>query len=87
VAKNTILNGEKMSVRPPSDDRGRRLIWAKVDDEGDKVRGFLVENRTGPVLGADDIHGKWSLRARLTSVCRCRKCTCRVESAAAFPEA
>jgi len=42
------------------------VIWAKVEDEGDKVRGFLVETDR-PGFKADDIHGKWSLRASVTS--------------------
>jgi glutaryl-CoA dehydrogenase len=42
------------------------IIWAKVEDEDDKIRGFLVEtDRAG--FKADDIHGKWSLRASVTS--------------------
>src|SRR5437588_10221076 len=42
------------------------VIWAKVEDENDKVRGFLVEtDRKG--FKADDVHGKWSLRASVTS--------------------
>ena len=42
------------------------VIWAKVDDEEGKVRGFLVEtNRPG--FSAYDVHGKWSLRASVTS--------------------
>jgi glutaryl-CoA dehydrogenase len=47
------------------------VIWAKVEDENDKihngkVRGFLVETDR-PGFKADDIHGKWSLRASVTS--------------------
>ena len=42
------------------------VIWAKVEDEDDKVRGFLVETDR-PGFKADDIHGKWSLRASVTS--------------------
>jgi len=50
------------------------VIWAKVssqnedegDGKGDTIRGFLVEtNRPG--FKAVDIHGKWSLRASVTS--------------------
>jgi glutaryl-CoA dehydrogenase len=42
------------------------VVWAKVEDEKDKVRGFIVEtNRPG--FKADDVHGKWSLRASVTS--------------------
>ena len=42
------------------------VIWAKVEDEDDRVRGFLVETDR-PGFKADDIHGKWSLRASVTS--------------------
>ena len=37
-----------------------------MENENDHIRGFLVEtNRLG--FKADDIHGKWSLRASVTS--------------------
>lgn len=39
------------------------LVWAKLED---KVRGFLVPTNT-PGFTARDIHGKWSLRASVTS--------------------
>ncbi len=39
------------------------LVWAKLDD---KVRGFLVPTTTKG-FSARDIHGKWSLRASVTS--------------------
>jgi glutaryl-CoA dehydrogenase len=39
------------------------LVWAKLDGE---VRGFLVPTRTHGFT-ARDIHGKWSLRASVTS--------------------
>jgi len=39
------------------------LIWAKLDG---KVHGFLVPTKTGGFT-ARDIHGKWSLRASVTS--------------------
>src|SRR5438046_10128528 len=42
------------------------IIWAKVQDEDDRVRGFLVETDR-PGFRAEDIHGKWSLRASVTS--------------------
>jgi glutaryl-CoA dehydrogenase len=42
------------------------VIWAKVEDEDNKVRGFLVETDR-PGFRAEDIHGKWSLRASVTS--------------------
>ena len=42
------------------------MIWAKVENEDNKVRGFLVETDR-PGFKAEDIHGKWSLRASVTS--------------------
>ena len=43
------------------------LVWAKVAGEkGDVVRGFLVERGTKG-LAARDMHGKFSLRASITS--------------------
>src|SRR5579859_5250594 len=60
-----ILNGEKMWITSGS-IADVAVIWAKVEDEDDKVRGFLVEtNRPG--FKATDVHGKWSLRASVTS--------------------
>src|SRR5437762_6881843 len=60
-----ILNGEKMWITSGT-IADVAVIWAKVEDEDDKVRGFLVEtDRSG--FKAEDIHGKWSLRASVTS--------------------
>jgi glutaryl-CoA dehydrogenase len=42
---------------------GVALVWAKLDGT---VRGFLVPTKT-PGFAAKDIHGKWSLRASVTS--------------------
>jgi glutaryl-CoA dehydrogenase len=42
------------------------VIWAKVENEDNKVRGFLVETDR-PGFRAFDVHGKWSLRASVTS--------------------
>jgi len=42
------------------------IIWAKVEDENNKIRGFIVETDR-PGFKADDVHGKWSLRASVTS--------------------
>src|SRR5512142_2747912 len=60
-----ILNGEKMWITSGS-IANIAIVWAKVADEGDKVRGFLVETDR-PGFKADDVHGKWSLRASVTS--------------------
>jgi glutaryl-CoA dehydrogenase len=71
-----ILNGEKMWITSGS-IADVAVIWAKLEgeesdgpnsgsDSGKSVRGFLVE--TGrPGFSARDVHGKWSLRASVTS--------------------
>jgi len=65
VGKEYVLNGEKMWITSGS-IADVAIIWAKVENENEKVRGFLVEtNRPG--FKAEDIHGKWSLRASVTS--------------------
>jgi glutaryl-CoA dehydrogenase len=60
-----ILNGEKMWITSGS-IADVAVVWAKVADEGDRVRGFLVE-KDRPGFSAHDVHGKWSLRASVTS--------------------
>ncbi len=65
AAKEYVLNGEKMWITSGS-IADVAVIWAKNEEEDDKIRGFLVEtNRPG--FRAEDIHGKWSLRASVTS--------------------
>ena len=60
-----VLNGEKTWITSGS-IADVAVIWAKSQEHGGKVRGFLVEtNRPG--FTASDIHGKWSLRASVTS--------------------
>ncbi len=60
-----ILNGEKMWITSGS-IADVAVVWAKNEEEGGKVRGFLVEtNRPG--FSSADVHGKWSLRASVTS--------------------
>src|SRR6201998_582043 len=65
IGNEYVLNGEKMWITSGT-IADVAVIWAKVEDEGDKVRGFLVETDR-PGFKADDIHGKWSLRASVTS--------------------
>jgi glutaryl-CoA dehydrogenase len=60
-----ILNGEKMWITSGS-IADVAIIWAKVENEDQKVRGFLVETDR-PGFSAKDVHGKWSLRASVTS--------------------
>ncbi len=54
-AKRWITNGSIAQVA---------LVWARLD--GGKVRGFLVPTEAAG-FSARDIHGKWSLRASITS--------------------
>jgi glutaryl-CoA dehydrogenase len=60
-----VLNGEKMWITSGS-IANIAIVWAKVADEDDKIRGFIVETDR-PGFKADDVHGKWSLRASVTS--------------------
>jgi len=60
-----ILNGEKMWITSGT-IADVAVVWAKVDDEDGRVRGFLVETDR-PGFRAYDVHGKWSLRASVTS--------------------
>jgi glutaryl-CoA dehydrogenase len=65
VGREYVLNGEKMWITSGT-IADIAIIWAKVEDEGNNVRGFIVETDR-PGFKADDIHGKWSLRASVTS--------------------
>jgi glutaryl-CoA dehydrogenase len=60
-----VLNGEKMWITSGS-IADIAIIWAKVTDEDDRIRGFIVPTDT-PGFMAQDVHGKWSLRASVTS--------------------
>src|SRR5436190_2002430 len=57
-----VLNGTKMWITNGS-VADVAVVWAR-SDEG--IRGFLVEKGT-PGYTSSDIHGKWSLRASVTS--------------------
>src|SRR5499425_3112459 len=58
-----VLNGEKMWITSGS-LADVAVVWAKCEDE--KIRGFLVEKGMSG-FKAWDVHGKWSLRASVTS--------------------
>ena len=66
-----ILNGEKMWITSGT-IADVAIVWAKLENEdgsapgNDRVRGFLVETDR-PGFSAHDVHGKWSLRASVTS--------------------
>jgi len=57
-----VLNGEKTWITNGS-VADVAVVWARTEDG---VRGFLVEKGT-PGFSASDIHGKWSMRASVTS--------------------
>jgi len=57
------------------------VVWARTD-EG--IRGFLVEKGT-PGFTSSDIHGKWSMRASVTS--SLALADCRVPASAMLPGA
>jgi glutaryl-CoA dehydrogenase len=60
-----VLTGEKMWITSGT-IADIAIIWAKVTEEEDRVRGFLIEtDRQG--FRADEVHGKWSLRASVTA--------------------
>jgi glutaryl-CoA dehydrogenase len=71
-----ILNGEKMWITSGS-IADVALVWAKCEDG--KVRGFLIEKGT-PGFKALDIHGKYSLRASVTSSLSMTDCTIPAEN-------
>ena len=65
VGNDYVLNGEMMWITNGS-IADVALIWARSEADDNKIRGFLVETNT-PGFKADDVHGKWSLRASVTS--------------------
>jgi glutaryl-CoA dehydrogenase len=69
-----ILNGEKTWITNGT-AADVAIVWARAE-EG--ILGFLVEKGT-PCFTSSDIHGKWSMRASVTSSlslvdCRVREC-------------
>jgi glutaryl-CoA dehydrogenase len=71
-----VLNGEKTWITNGT-LADVSLVWAK---EADQVRGFLVEKGT-PGFSSSDIHGKWSMRASVTSSLALVDCRIPVENA------
>jgi glutaryl-CoA dehydrogenase len=65
VGQEYVLNGEKMWITSGS-IADVALIWAKSEAHDNRIRGFLVETDR-PGFKANDVHGKWSLRASVTS--------------------
>jgi glutaryl-CoA dehydrogenase len=57
-----VLNGEKTWITNGT-PAAVAIVWARTDDG---IRGFLVEKGTAG-YATSDIHGKWSMRASVTS--------------------
>jgi glutaryl-CoA dehydrogenase len=75
-----ILNGEKTWITNGS-VADVAIIWARAEDG---IRGLLVERGT-PGFTTSDIHGKWSMRASVTSSLSFTDC--RVPDSALLPGA
>jgi glutaryl-CoA dehydrogenase len=78
---NYVLNGEKMWITNGS-IADVAVVWARTEDG--QVRGFLVEKGM-PGFKAWEVHGKWSLRASVTSGLALTDC--EVPAANVLPEA
>ncbi len=75
-----VLNGEKTWITSGS-IADVAIVWARAEDG---IRGFLVERGT-PGYSTSLIHGKWSMRASVTSSLAFSDC--RVPDAAMLPGA
>ena len=75
-----VLNGEKAWITNGG-MADLAVVWARA---GEGVLGFLVERGT-PGYTVSDIHGKWSMRASVTS--SLSFADCRVKEAARLPDA
>jgi glutaryl-CoA dehydrogenase len=75
-----VLNGEKTWITSGS-IADVAIVWART---ADGIRGFLVERGT-PGFSTSVIHGKWSMRASVTSSLALSDC--RVGEDAMLPEA
>ena len=78
-----VLNGEKTWITNGTPAHVA-IVWARSADDNGAVRGFLVEKGT-PGYTASDIHGKWSMRASVTS--SLSLADCRVPAASMLPAA
>ena len=78
-----VLNGEKTWITNGTPAHVA-IIWARATDDAGAVRGFLVEKGT-PGYTTSDIHGKWSMRASVTS--SLSLADCRVPASSMLPGA
>ncbi len=70
-----VLNGSKMWITNGGVAH-IAIVWAKLDG---RIRGFIVENGT-PGYSTRDIHGKFSLRASVTSELSFQDCRIPADS-------
>ena len=77
-----ILNGVKMWITN-SPISHLAVVWAKVEDEDNRIRGFVVERGT-PGFETPYIEGKFSLRASPTG--EIHLTDCRIPAANMLPE-
>jgi glutaryl-CoA dehydrogenase len=75
-----VLNGEKTWITNGT-MADVALVWARTEDG---IRGFLVERGTAGFT-TSDIHGKWSMRASVTS--SLSLADCRLGESARLPQA
>jgi glutaryl-CoA dehydrogenase len=78
-----VLNGEKTWITNGTPSHVA-IVWARATDDAGAVRGFLVEKGT-PGYTTSDIHGKWSMRASVTS--SLSLADCRVPASSMLPAA
>jgi len=78
-----LLNGEKTWITNGGPAQVA-IVWARTVDDDGSIRGFLVEKGT-PGFTTSDIHGKWSMRASVTS--SLALADCRVPASAMLPGA
>jgi glutaryl-CoA dehydrogenase len=79
-----VLNGEKTWITNGTMS-DVAIVWARATEEPQQpVLGFLVERGT-PGFSSSDIHGKWSMRASVTSSLSLQDC--RVEESDRLPGA
>ncbi|HEY7680625.1 MAG TPA: acyl-CoA dehydrogenase family protein [Terriglobia bacterium] len=70
-----VLNGEKAWITNGS-VADVAVVWARC---GNDISGFLVERGT-PGFSASDLHGKWSMRASVTSILSFSDCRIPAEN-------
>jgi glutaryl-CoA dehydrogenase len=78
-----LLNGEKTWITNGTPAHVG-IVWARTVGDDGSIRGFLVEKGT-PGFTTSDIHGKWSMRASVTS--SLAMADCRVPASAMLPGA